>query len=158
MGAVAVASTTTHTAEPVDEFVLPLHSEQIDVSIRQVVTGEVEISTATKLHDAVVDEELISHHAEIERVMIGRIVDAAPNIREEDGVLIIPVMEEIVVVERRLVLKEELRIRRSTSTRRHQETVTLRQQEAVVVRKTAAAPPDAPSVRSVTNTPEENKL
>ena len=152
----AVASSTTHTAgQEEGETVIPLHRENLDISIRQVVTGTVEISTSTQWREAQVDEELTRQTAEIERVPIGRVVDAAPEIREEDGVLIIPVMEDIVVVERRLVLKEEVRIRRSTSTRRHQETVTLRQQEVVVVRKPAAASPDAVLAESVSITPEE---
>ena len=133
--AVGAGSTTTHTAEQV----IALESERLNVSKKRVVTGEVEVSTITRLHDALVDEALTSQHVTVERVAIDRVIDAAPEVREEDGVLIVPVIEEIVVVERRLVLKEEIRIHRSTSTQRHRETVTLRQQEAVIQRKPAAA-------------------
>ena len=137
--AVVAGSTTTHTADRVDdEQVIALQSEHLDFSKKRIVTGEVEVSTMTRLHDAVVDEVLTSQHASIERVPVGRVISTVPEIREEDGVLIIPVIEEIVVVERRLVLKEEVRISRSTSTQRHRETVTLRQQEAVIQRKAAA--------------------
>ena len=58
-----------------------------------------------------------------------------PAIRQEGDVTIVPVVEEIVVVERRLMLKEELHVRRVRSTHRHEETVTLRYQEAEVVRR-----------------------
>ena len=72
---------------------------------------------------------------EIERVPIDRTVDVVPPIRQEGDITIIPVVEEIVVVERRLVLKEEVRVRRMSKKEQHQETVVLRQQEAVVTRE-----------------------
>ena len=51
-----------------------------------------------------------------------------------DGVTIIPVLEEILVVEKRLVLKEEVHIRRSTAGEEVEVPVTLRRQRAVVER------------------------
>ena len=44
----------------------------------------------------------------IDRVPVGRFVDAAPPVRHEADVTILPVTEEIVVTERRLILKEEI--------------------------------------------------
>ena len=153
---VVVEVTTTGTArERNDEQVIQLASEHVNVSIKEVVTGEIEVSTITHLRDMVVAEDLISQHADIERVPIGHFVDAAPEMREEDGVLIIPIVEEIAVVERRLFLKEEVRIRRVTTTHRHQETVTLRQQEAVVQRQPAASSKDAVPLGGASIKPEE---
>ena len=62
----------------------------------------------------------------------------APAVREENGVTVIPVMEEIVVVEKRLVLKEELRIRRVAEVREVSEPVTVRRQRAEIERISAA--------------------
>lgn len=47
-----------------------------------------------------------------------------------------PVVEEELVVVRRLVLKEEVHIRRVQTTVSHAETVTLRQQHVSVTRTT----------------------
>jgi stress response protein YsnF len=47
---------------------------------------------------------------------------------------VISVVEEVLVVERRLVLKEEIRLRRVRTIERHRETVTLREQQAVIER------------------------
>ena len=153
---VAVGSPTTDTAgREVDEQSISLHQEQLNVAIKSVVTGEIEISTVTRLRDVAIDEALVSQHADVERVAIGRVVQDVPNIREEDGVLVIPVVEEIVVVERRLVLKEEVHIRRSTTTRRHQETVTLREQEAIVTRTPTASASDAIRPDGVSATQED---
>jgi hypothetical protein len=50
----------------------------------------------------------------------------------------------MVVVERRLMLKEELHIKRVRTTEQHGESVILRRQEAVVTR----TPIDTPDVNS----------
>jgi stress response protein YsnF len=63
-----------------------------------------------------------------------------PAIREEGDTIVIPIVEEVLVVERRLFLKEEVRVRRVSSTERHQESVTLRHHEAVVTRLPAEPP------------------
>ena len=62
-----------------------------------------------------------------------------PSISQEGDTTIIPVVEEIVVVERRLVLKEEIRVRRVSTKEQHQETVVLREQEAVTTREEAGS-------------------
>jgi stress response protein YsnF len=61
-------------------------------------------------------------------------VESAPEIRTEGDVTIVPVLEEVVVVEKRLVLKEELHIRRSVKTETVEVPITLRKQRAVVER------------------------
>ena len=48
---------------------------------------------------------------------IDRQVDVAPKIRIEGDLTIVPVLEEILVVEKRLILKEEVHIRRTRSRR-----------------------------------------
>ena len=63
----------------------------------------------------------------------------------------IPVVEEVVRVERSLLLKEEVRIRRIRTTERFQESVTLRKQEAVINRL-PVAPPEASRAEAKTDT------
>ena len=92
--------------------------------------------------DELVSQDLAHTNVEITTVPIGRPVDAIPAVREEGDVTIFPVMEEVLVIERRLMLKEEVHIRKVRTTERHQETVTLRYQEAVVSRN-SETPPDA---------------
>ena len=73
--------------------------------------------------------------------VLRRAIEVAPPISHEGDITIIPVVEEIVVVERRLVLKEEIRIRRVSTKEQHQETVVLREQEAVITREEAGSQP-----------------
>ena len=66
--------------------------------------------------------------------MVDRVIETAPAVREEDGVTIIPVVEEQLVVTKRLVLKEEIHLRKVRTTTRATEDVTVRKQRAEVVR------------------------
>ena len=118
-----------------EDLHIPLHAEEISVSRREAKKGNVHIALITGTREQLVDEELTQVRVEIERVPIGRTIEVVPPIGQEGDITIIPVVEEIVVVERRLVLKEEVRVRRVSTKEQHQETVVLRQQEAVVTRE-----------------------
>lgn len=115
---------------------LRLHDEQLQVNKETVETGRVHVSTQTHTRDAKVSEDLARERVEIETVPIGRRIDAMPPVRQEGDVTIVPIVEEVVVVERRLMLKEEVRIRKVRTIEHHEENVTLRYQEAVVSRTT----------------------
>ena len=134
---------------------LPLLAEGLVVARRRM-HSTVRVATVTHEHEQLVDEALTHERVEIEHVPIGRTVEAVPPVREEGDTTIFPVMEEVVVVERRLVLKEEIRIRRLRSTERHQETVVLRTQDAVITR-TEAAPQPAGDLRPALGT-ERNPI
>ena len=83
---------------------VPVAEEAFTVAKRYVETGRVRISLATETVQEVLRETLHGQRVEVERIPIGREVDHALESREENGVLIIPVVEEILVVEKRLVL------------------------------------------------------
>jgi hypothetical protein len=61
-------------------------------------------------------------------------VATVPPIRHEGDTTIMSVVEEVVFVERGLVLKEEVHLRRVRKVERFVETVALREQIAVVTR------------------------
>jgi uncharacterized protein (TIGR02271 family) len=126
------ADTTAAHNEP--ETVIPLLEEQFSVAKRVVETARVRVSRVTHDHQQLVDELLNNEKVEVEHVPIDRPIDAMPSIRQEGDVTIIPVVEEVLKVERCLVLKEEVHIRRIKTTERHQEQVTLRKQEVLVSR------------------------
>jgi stress response protein YsnF len=111
---------------------IPLHVEEISVSRRAIKNADVQIALITGTREQLIDEELTRVRAEIQRVPIDRTVEIVPPIRQEGDITIIPVVEEVIVVERRLVLKEEVRVRRVSTKEQHQETVVLRRQEAVI--------------------------
>ena len=116
------------------ETVIPLFEEALSVSRRVVPTSRVQVSRVTQSHEHLVDELLERERVEVERVAIDKPIDRMPSVREEGDCLIFPVVEEVLKIERVLVLKEEVRLRRVKGTERYQERVTLRKQEAVVNR------------------------
>jgi uncharacterized protein (TIGR02271 family) len=130
------------TEQAQDEAKVQLAAEELSVTKEKQVTGRVRVSTVTREHEELVDEDLLRERVEIETVPVGRQINTMPVVREEGDTTVIPVVEEVVVVERRLMLKEEIRIRRVRTTERHQERVTLRRQEAMITRS-PAEPDDA---------------
>ena len=117
-----------------NEHSLPLISEEISVSRREIEHATISVNTITRTREEIVDEKLTHEHIEIVRIPIGRQTDGVPPIREEGDVTILSIVEEVVVVERRLVLKEEIHLRRVRSSSRHLESVLLREQDAIVTR------------------------
>lgn len=121
--------------EPPDtDLVLPLLEEEVRIAKRVVETGRVRIRTVVDTIEEQARAVLGGEHVDIERVPVDRVVDVAPSVRTEDGVVIVPVVEEVLFVEKRLVLKEELHIRRSQTTETVEIPVTLRRERAVVER------------------------
>jgi uncharacterized protein (TIGR02271 family) len=121
-------------AGDVRETVIPLFEEELSVSKRVVPTSRVQVSRITHSHEQLVDELLSREQVEVERIAIGKPIDAMPSVREEGDSIIVPVVEQVLRIERLLILKEEVWIRRVKGTERYQERVTLRQQQAVVTR------------------------
>ncbi|MCX7298791.1 MAG: YsnF/AvaK domain-containing protein [Rhodobacterales bacterium] len=117
-----------------DEAVIRLLEEELSVDRRRIETGRVRIHRETREVVQSVDEELIHDLHEIETVAIGAFVEQRPLIRETDDEIIIPIVEEVLVVERRLRLKEELHIRKKRVSEHYREEVVLRVQEAHVSR------------------------
>ena len=115
-----------------DEVVLPVYTEDVSVARRKVERRRVRVRVQTTTREHPVDEALTHERIEVERVTIGRPVDVVPPIREEGDTIVISVVEEIVAVERRLILKEEIRLRRVRTTERHRESVTVHEQHAAI--------------------------
>lgn len=122
---------------PEEQGTVPVVREELAVGKRTVETGEgIRVTKTVSERQQVVDELLAKQDVAVERVSVNRVVDAAniPAIRQEGSTIIVPVLEEILVVEKRTIVKEELRI---TTTRRemHQpERFVLRSEEVSVER------------------------
>jgi stress response protein YsnF len=120
------------------DIVLPLVEEGIRVTTREGTPVRVRVRTVTETVDDFVRQELLGQRVEVERVPLDRMIDPgapAPQVRTEGNVTILPVLEEVLVVEKRLVLKEELRITRHETKEVAETPVTIRKQRAVVERR-----------------------
>jgi len=114
--------------------VIPAIEEQLEVTKRVVETGRLRIHKTVESTDSVIDEPLIHQTYEVERIPVNRIITESVEARYEGDVLILPVMEEVLVVEKRLVLREEVRITPKRTETRDTEKHTLRREHLDVER------------------------
>jgi uncharacterized protein (TIGR02271 family) len=121
----------THTD---DMLVIPVIAEELDVQKRVVETGKVRVTKAVHEHETVVDEPLFRDEVDVERISVHRAVEGPIPVRYEDDTVIISIMEEVLVVQKQLILKEELHIRKRRVETRQPQQVTLRQEEAHIER------------------------
>ena len=134
--------------DPEESISVPIVEETARVDKRSVETGRVRVMTRTDTVEEVVAAKLASQDYEVTRVAIGRelVSEPVPVLRQEGELTIIPVLEEVLVVEKRLVLKEELHIRRRVTTDDVEVPITLRRQRAVIDRVAADDPTDTGDV------------
>ena len=92
------------------------------------------VRTRVEEREEIAEATLRQEDVTVERVPVGRPVEAAPQVREEDGVLIVPVLEERLVVTTELVLKEEIRITKKDRTEIVREPVRLRSERVEIER------------------------
>lgn len=113
-------------------IVVPVIAEKLEIAKREVERLGVRLTKTVSERTETVEVPLIEEHTEVERVVINRAVDAPPPIRYEGDTMIVPVLEELLVTEKRLVLREELHIRKRKVEVRTPHHVTLRREHIEV--------------------------
>lgn len=116
---------------------IPVRQEELQVSKERVDTGRgVRIEKTVREQPQLVDEVLQHDEVDVQRVPVDRIVapEDAPAHRYEGDTLIVPVLEEVLVVEKRIRIKEELHISRRVHEERVRDTVVLRSEEVSIER------------------------
>lgn len=125
---------TTRPLGDSETLTVPVIVEEIEVQKQLVETGKVRITKIVHEREAIVDEPLCREEVEVERVPIQRLVDGPIPVRYEGETMIVSIMEETLVVEKRLMLKEELHVRKRRLEAHQPQKVTLRSEEAHVER------------------------
>jgi stress response protein YsnF len=95
-----------------DDLRIPIIEEQAHVEKRST-SERVRVHMTTETEHVLVQDVVSREDIEVTHVPVGREVATAPAIRTEDGVTIVPVLEERLVVERRLFLVEEIHLRKT---------------------------------------------
>lgn len=137
------------TKARLDPAALTVVEERARVDIRQVEGDRVRVSTHTHLVEEHLRESLVSDNVEVTRVPVNRTLEQGeevPGVRTEGLVTIIPVVEEIVVVEKRLLFKEEVHVLLNRTSQEVDIPVTLRKQVARVERTGPDSSSDAEPV------------
>lgn len=126
-------------AEQEEVASIPLVEERLDVSKKEVETGRLRVRISVDEREERVAAELARDEVDIRRVPRNEALSEVPAVRIEGDVTIIPVIEEQLVVEKRLVLVEEIHVVRKTESESREIPVTLRSEQADVEREREGA-------------------
>lgn len=114
---------------------IPLVEERVSVTKRAVETERLRVRIGVDEQEELVPVELAHDEVKVERVPRNVAVSELPGVRLEGNTTIIPVVEEVVIVEKRLVLVEEIHITRESNTRTEDIPVLLRKERAAIERE-----------------------
>jgi len=114
---------------------IPLVEERINVGKREVESGRLRIRVDVNEREERVIQDLERDEVTIERVPRNERLTEIPHVRLEGSVTVIPVVEEVVVVEKALMLVEEIRVHRASATERADIPVTIRSEEVSIERQ-----------------------
>jgi uncharacterized protein (TIGR02271 family) len=115
-------------------LVLPVIEEALEVHTRRVATGTVRVTKRVQEREVLVDDPLWRDEVDITRVPMQRVVEGPIPLRTEGDTTIISLVEEVLVIEKRLMLVEELHLRTRRRETRQPQQVTLRRDEVHVER------------------------
>jgi uncharacterized protein (TIGR02271 family) len=117
---------------------IPLVEERLEVAKRLIESGRVRVHVTVDEREETVTEQLMRDDLQIERVPRNVVLTEVPHVRLEGNTTIVPVVEEVLVVEKALVLVEEIHICRRSVAETAEIPVTLRVERANVERQTTA--------------------
>lgn len=132
---------------------VPTVEGRLEVGKRQVDLGEIHVHKTVEEVDDMRQEPLTYAEVHVERVKVNRKVDAPEVQRQEGEWLIIPVMEEVLVVQKQLVVAEEIRIRKQRVTQQHEIHETVRREHASIEDTRVQA---SPIPQSASSTPSDD--
>jgi stress response protein YsnF len=117
-----------------EDLVVPVISEELHADAVPVVTGGVRVTKRIHTNDELLEQELRKSHAEVKRVKTNRVVDGPQPVQRVGNTLIIPVVSEVLRVEKHWVVTEEIHITQTEETETVQQTVPVSREEAEIER------------------------
>lgn len=110
---------------------IPVIEEQLRIDKKVVQTGTVSISKEIREEDVEIETPVIRELVDIEHVPINQYVEKSPEIRHEGDTMVIPVLREEVVVTKRWLLVEEIRVTKSKAQAPDSQVVKVRKEEVI---------------------------
>jgi uncharacterized protein (TIGR02271 family) len=132
-------------AEDQEVAAIPLVEERIAVDKREVETGRFRVRIMVEEREERVTEALARDEVDVERVPMNVTLSELPTVRLEGSTTIIPVVEEVLVVEKKLVLVEEIHLRKRSTAQVQEIPVTVRSERAFVEREPIGGEPATPA-------------
>ena len=112
---------------------IPILREEADVHKREVERGGVRLVKRVHTRNEDVDLSRSSEEVQVERVAVNREAEELPEPRYDGNVLVIPVVREIVTIQKKFLVTEEIRIEKRSELIPHTERVELREEQIKVV-------------------------
>jgi uncharacterized protein (TIGR02271 family) len=112
--------------------VVPVVAEHASVEKKSVDLGGVRVTKRAVESVEHLEVPLYRDDVAVERRAVGEVVSQPPEARVEDGVTIVPVVEEVLVVERKYLVREEVRMTRSRTEGRAVADVPVTHEEVSV--------------------------
>jgi uncharacterized protein (TIGR02271 family) len=108
--------------------------EQAFVDKQIIEKARVRVTKNVKEEKENIDVDVAHEEVEVTKIPVNKYVDTAPEVRFEGNTTIIPVLKEVLVIEKKMLLVEEVHITKRTVNNRKQETVSLLKEEVTVER------------------------
>ncbi len=113
---------------------IPLVEERFQVTKREIESGRVLVRVSVDERQETLSEKVSRDDVQVEHVAKNVRVTEVPHVRLEGDTTIVPVVEEVLIVEKALVLVEEIHIRRRTVSETVKIPVTIKSERATIER------------------------
>lgn len=114
------------------EVRVPVLEERLEFGTREIDLGEIRVHKTVEEREEVRRGPLNREDVQVERIRVDRRVTAPEEQRMEGEWLVIPIMEEVYVVEKHLMVTEEIRIRKRLVTEEGEIRETVRRERASI--------------------------
>jgi stress response protein YsnF len=111
--------------------------ERVAFGKHSEVTGTLRVNVVTRTAEQTVEGTVDTEDIDIHRVRVDRWVDGPVPPRQDGDTTILSLVEEVVVVEKRLRVFEEIHLSRKRTSRQIRQEVPVRRQEVVIDRPAA---------------------
>ena len=114
---------------------IPVMQEKVNVEKKTIEKGRVKISKIVKEESEVLNLPTTTEQVYIKRVPVNKIVESIPEtVRYEGNTMIIPVLQEVTVIEKKLLLVEEIHVTKTSVSSEETKEITLRKEEINIER------------------------
>src|SRR6185437_10648697 len=139
-------------------IIIPVIREEPNADAVPVATGGVRVTKRLDTHDEIIEQELRKSYVDVKRVKTERVVDGPQPAKRVGKTLIIPVVSEVLQVQKQWMVTEEIHITETEAKETVQNRVKLNREEAEIERFNSAgniiaAPDNAAETRNQPTVP-----
>ena len=116
-------------------IVIPVIAEQVIINKDVVDTAKVHIRKRVIEEQASLNIPLIQEAYQVEYIAVNKLVNEVPPVRQEGDVTIIPVVREVLVIEKHYELVEEIHVIRQRQEVAHVQEIMLKREQVDIERK-----------------------